>query len=1061
MYHYRDIIMKLIRSHYILLVLFLLIALFVSSQINYLLFHSLVELFSIIVAGSVFFLVWNARSYIHSPFVIIIGTASLFIGFFDLLHTLSYTGMNIIVEQLNGNLATQLWIVSRYMESLAFLAAFIFAGKMTKAHNIFVFLFFTSLFLMLVLFYWQIFPVCFIEGVGLTPFKVYSEYLISFIFLLAIFFAIRHKKMMNREVYKMIIIMMTLSILSELSFTFYVSAYGIFNFIGHAFKLFSFIFFYKAILVTGILKPQNLFYSMLENEEERRRQNEFILMTMAKNYPESYLLIVEKNLTISFSTRNREATEGYDTLEELFGEMKDEIIARINDAFLGKQKHFELSRKGQYFQYKTVPLFTKDESVERVLLVVENITERVKEEKMEQARWKFNDFAGRHTLEELLRYFLDEAEALTGSRMGFFHFVDRDQKNVTLQTWSTNTLQTMCKIGKKGPERHYAIDDAGIWVECVRERKPVIHNDYQTVAGRKGLPEGHAPVLRELVVPVFRNKKIVAILGVGNKEELYNEDDLKTVNDLADLAWDTIVKKRTETALEEREKRLRNLETALEQSPVSIVITDKAGRIVYVNRKFCNITGYGEDELLGKNPKILKSGETSEEQYKEMWGTISSGNTWKGIFHNRKRNGELYWEDAVIAPVFDAGGAISHYVSVKEDISRRLEEEEKRKDLEEQLQHQGKMDALGQLAGGMAHDFNNTLSGIIGAAQLLSDSSVSLDEKGEKYVNMILQAAVRAADLTAKLLTFSRKGKVDFHTVNLHELIDEAVSILKRTIDKKVAINVEKEAGNFLVEADYSSLENSLMNLCINAGHAMPDGGSITIITANVQLDDRYCRNSAFELSPGEYIRLEVVDTGTGIPLRIQKKIFEPFFTTKKRGKGTGLGLSSVYGTIQEHHGEISVYSQEGEGTSFHLILPCSRQRVSGGDNSRGTIKGSGLILLIDDDEFNRNIGHDLLTDLGYDVLLAENGREAIEIFIKNKNEIRLVLTDMIMPEMNGRDTFKILRKIDRNLKIILVSGFVSKESYEDLVSLGLNGFIQKPYRIDELSHMIDRVLNG
>ncbi|MBN2658388.1 MAG: GAF domain-containing protein [Spirochaetales bacterium] len=693
---------------------------------------------------------------------------------------------------------------------------------------------------------------------------------------------------MNREVFTMILAMIVLTVLSELAFTFYVSAYGFSNFIGHIFKLFSFALFYKAILVNGLLKPQNLFYGLLENEEERRRQNEFILMTMARNYPDSYLLIVERDFSISFSTKEPESSDKRKTLEQLFGTDAEIITANVREAFLGRQRSCEVRQKGQYFNYKTVPLYSGDNKIERVLIVVENITIRIKKERMEQAKWKFNDYAANHSFDELLCFFLDEAEVLSGSQIGFFHFVDDDQEHLSLRARSTNTSRNICDDDIQELNRPYALSDAGIRGWCVSERRAVILNDYRNDPETKGLPSGHVPIVREMVVPVFNNKKIVAILGVGNKYDLYDEDDVKTVGDLAELVWETIMRKQTETALRERDEKLRNLEKALEQSPVSIVITDRKGRIEYVNRKFCTITGYGEKELLGNNPKILKSGETTAEQYSEMWKTIRSGHTWQGFFHNRKKNGELYWEDAVISPVFNERGAISHYVSVKEDISGRLEEEAKRKQLEEQLQHQGKMDALGQLAGGMAHDFNNTLSGIIGAAQLLKNTSIDPGTKGEQYVTMILQAALRAADLTAKLLTFSRKSQVDIKPVNLHNLIDEAVSILRRTIDKKISIKVEKGAENPVIEADYSSLENCLMNLCINASHAMPEGGSIGIITGNIHLDETYCRNSSFELSPGDYLRLEVVDTGTGIPLDLQKKIFEPFFTTKNPGKGTG-----------------------------------------------------------------------------------------------------------------------------------------------------------------------------
>jgi PAS domain S-box-containing protein len=298
--------------------------------------------------------------------------------------------------------------------------------------------------------------------------------------------------------------------------------------------------------------------------------------------------------------------------------------------------------------------------------ILRDISERKLSEKILEIRLQLTEFAQLHSRYELQQKLLDELEVLTGSSIGFFHSVDADQKTLTLQSWSTNTLQTMCTA--EGASQHYGIDKAGVWVDCVRQRKAVIHNDYMNLAHRQGLPEGHAPVVRELVVPVIRNEKIMAVVGIGNKLTDYTEKDIETVTLVADMAWEITERKGAEEGL-------NKLSLAIMQSPVMTVITGTTGFIEYVNPKVVEITGFTADELLGTNPRIFSSGETSEEEYQILWDTIKAGREWKGEFHNKKKNGELFWVLAFISPVVDASGNITHFLAVEEDITKRKESE--------------------------------------------------------------------------------------------------------------------------------------------------------------------------------------------------------------------------------------------------------------------------------------------------------------------------------------------------------------------------------------------------
>ncbi|MBL8059068.1 MAG: PAS domain S-box protein [Anaerolineales bacterium] len=307
---------------------------------------------------------------------------------------------------------------------------------------------------------------------------------------------------------------------------------------------------------------------------------------------------------------------------------------------------------------------------ERCLLtMVADVTARQHSEQLLQARLRLVEFAAGHSLDELLVATLDEAEALTHSQIGFYHFLGADQRTLSLQAWSTRTTGEFCTAAGQG--QHYDIDQAGVWVECIRERRPLIHNDYAALPQRRGLPPGHAAVRRELVVPVFRGAQIVAILGVGNKLTPYDDTDVRLTTQLADLAWDIAENKRAEA-------ELRRLSQAVEQSPASIVITDLAGQIEYVNPKFTQVTGYTAAEAKGQNPRLLKSGEMPAEDYAQLWRTITAGGEWRGEFHNRRKNGELYWESASISPVFDAAGKTTHFLAIKEDITARKQEERQR-----------------------------------------------------------------------------------------------------------------------------------------------------------------------------------------------------------------------------------------------------------------------------------------------------------------------------------------------------------------------------------------------
>ncbi len=391
-----------------------------------------------------------------------------------------------------------------------------------------------------------------------------------------------------------------------------------------------------------------------------------------------------------------------------------------------------------------------------------------------------------------------------------------------------------------------------------------------------------------------------------------------------------------------------------------------------------------------------------------------------------------------------------HFVAAFMEITEQVK-------LEQQLRHAQKMDAIGQLAGGIAHDFNNVLGGILGAAELLS-MELSSNKNANQYLAIIQDASERASDLVRKLLAFGRQNTLVSTPVDSQTALNEAIALLKVSVDKKVSVESNLEAENTMVIGDLSQLQNVFLNLGINASHAMPNGGKIIIESKNIRLDE--IGSNAYGLEPGHYVKFEFRDTGCGIPPANLNKIFEPFFTTKEKGKGTGLGLAAAFGVVKQHRGSINVYSEVGVGTVFHVLLPLTDLRKIAKKEQQAPVKGEGLILVIDDESIIRSTASAILTQLGYEVLTAENGEEGFNVFAQNRGKIKLVILDMIMPIMNGRECFEKIIGLAPEARIILASGFSKEDDLQHMKKKGLRGFIHKPFSVSELSNIIEKTLS-
>ena len=511
--------------------------------------------------------------------------------------------------------------------------------------------------------------------------------------------------------------------------------------------------------------------------------------------------------------------------------------------------------------------------------------------------------------------------------------------------------------------------------------------------------------------------------------------------------------KESQNALRESDKRYRSLFDNIRDF---IYTHDLEGRFLTINRSAAQTIGYTPRELIGLPISDLMLAEHRRAFLDEYLPQIKEQGFFNGVTQYLAKDGKKHYIEYRSLMVKQEGQ--EPYVSgIGRDITDRILSQGEVKKLERQLQQAQKMEAIGTLAGGIAHDFNNLLMGILGNTSLML---LDMDENHPQYERLkVIERHVRlGADLTKQLLGFARGGKYEAKPTDLNELVKKSVGMFGRT-KKEITIHTKFVENVWTVELDRGQIEHVLLNLYVNAWQAMPGPGQLYIETENIVLDEHYVK--PYEVTPGRYVRLSITDTGVGMDKPTQRRIFEPFFTTKEMGRGTGLGLASVYGIIKNHGGYINVYSEKNEGTIFRIYLPASDKDVPESTSfPEALLKGTETLLLVDDEDIIIEVGKQMLESLGYEVLLAKSGGEAIDLYTKNRDKVDMVILDMIMPEMGGGETYDRLKAINPTIKVLLSSGYSINEKADAILKQGCNGFIQKPFDLRKLSRKIRSVLN-
>jgi PAS domain S-box-containing protein len=539
--------------------------------------------------------------------------------------------------------------------------------------------------------------------------------------------------------------------------------------------------------------------------------------------------------------------------------------------------------------------------------------------------------------------------------------------------------------------------------------------------------------------------------GIGKTgETIYMEVSVTKVIYLGEPAFLAYLRDVTERKTQEEERA--KLWSAVERAGEGVFMLTPDKHYSYVNMAFCSTYDFTREELLGESTAIMRSDRHPKSFHNSIWNGLREGKTYSGRQTRKKKDGTLIDVETTIAPVLDASGAVIHYVGVERNITEQLQ-------IEDQLRQAQKMEAIGTLAGGVAHDFNNILAVIMGLGNLIQ-MTIGRDDRNRPYIDQIVLSSEKAAELTQSLLAFSRKQKINLELHDVSGVIQSTAKLLKRLLPEDIELKLDLADEDLVALLDISQIDQVLMNLATNARDAMPEGGSLTIRTERAKLGRTFKKTHGFG-KPGKYVRISVSDTGTGMDEQTITHVFEPFFTTKKIGKGTGLGLASAYGIVKQHDGYITVTSSLFAGSAFDIYLPMVEATAETGPTAGAEIRGgSETILVIEDDADVRNMVRDILSSQGYRAIEATDGADGIRVFNEHKDEVSLIILDVVMPGKNGKDVLEEINRIHPDVKAVFMSGYTGDVVIEKGIRRDNVDFMQKPLSVQTLLAKVREVLD-
>jgi PAS domain S-box-containing protein len=658
---------------------------------------------------------------------------------------------------------------------------------------------------------------------------------------------------------------------------------------------------------------------------------------------------------------------------------------------------------------------------------------------------------------DVIRAGLLVAQELTGSPLGYVgelsdpgHY---EIRVMSVPDWQAGSLATR-KVATVN--RDMAI--RGIWGKVLEEGRSVLTNEPASHPDCAGIPPGHWPITALLAVPLKRDGQTIGMIALANKEAGYDASDQEMMESLAVAFVEALMRKRAEETLREREERFRNI---VQNASEVIYTLSPDGIVTFISPAWTTTLGWDVAAIEGKSYLPLVHPDDLAECRSFVQRVLATGTAEKGLCYRiRHKDGSWRWATAALSVVKDKQGNPLYCVGVGEDITERKRVGEELRKKEEELRQSQKLEAVGLLAGGIAHEFNNLLQAIGGYAECAREG---LTPREQRYQDLqqIIKAADRAAMLTRQLLGFSRRCVLQPRNVDPNSVVTDLAKLLRPLIGERIVLTLVLTENAAAVFGDPGELQQVLLNLCLNARDAMPEGGQLVIKTDLVMLSEPFS-DPRFRIRPGRHVVFGVTDTGCGISPEVQQHIFEPFFTTKELGKGTGLGLAMVYGLVQQHQGAIHVYSEPGKGTSFKLYLPAVARSTPGKpvEGPPRVAGGKETILVAEDDPLVRRLAVRILTAAGYQVLTASDGAEALRVFAEHRQDISLVVMDAIMPKLTGHEVYRRIKAQHPSARVIFVSGYDRETGQSQPLFRENLRLVEKPFDADTLLRSVREALD-